>query len=182
LKRACLAVRQIKDLASKITWDFQPVSQGKITGQAYIQAQKFGAKILIADDKRLFCEHKPYIVKVENGAGILSHTIIIATEAEYQRLPLKNLSRFEGLGIYYATTLVDAQSCDGREAIEVGGRNSAGQDAVFLEEGKARSHADKVRWFGQEYVSLFDSPNQRELYDCTLAKHRDHDIGRRQTS
>ena len=59
---------------------------------------------------------------------------------------------------------------------------TAGQAALFLAEGKARSHAEKVRWFDQEYVSLFDSPNQRALYDCTLAKHQDLDIGRRQTS
>lgn len=57
---------------------------------------------------------------------------MIATGAEYRRPSLKNLSRFEGLGIYYATTLVDAQSCDGGEAIVVGGGNSAGQAAVFL--------------------------------------------------
>ena len=59
---------------------------------------------------------------------------------------------------------------------------TAGQAALFLAEGKARSHAEKVRWFDQEYVSLFDSPNQRALYDCTLAKHQDLDIGRILTS
>jgi lysine/ornithine N-monooxygenase len=139
-------------------------------------------QILIAKGTRLLCELKPNIVKVDNGARIPTRTIIITTGAEYRRLPLKNLSRFEGLGIYYATTLVDAQSCDGREAIVVGGGNSAGHAALFLTEGKARSHAEKVRWFDQEYVSLFDSPNQRALYDCTLAKHQDLDIGRILTS
>ena len=73
------------------------------------------------------------------------------------RLPLKNLSRFEGLGIYYATTLVDAQSCHGREAIVVGGGYSAREAALFLADGKARSQVEKVRWSDQEYVSLFDS-------------------------
>lgn len=105
-----------------------------------MQAQKFGAEILIAKGTRLVCEYKPYIVEVENGARIPAHTIVIATGAEYRKPPLKNLSRFEGLGIYYATTLVDAQSCDGGEAIVVGGGNSAGQAAVFLAERAKRVH------------------------------------------
>ncbi len=65
---------------------------------------------------------------------------MIATGAEYRRHPLKNLSRFEGLGIYYATTLVEAQSCDGGEVIVVGGGNSAGQAAVYLAKRAKRVH------------------------------------------
>jgi thioredoxin reductase (NADPH) len=116
------------------------ISGQDLTGRAYLQAQKFGAEILIAKCTRLVCEYKPYVVEVENGARIPARTIMIATGAEYRRPPLKNLSRFEGLGIYYATTLVDAQSCDGGEAIVVGGGNSAGQAAVFLAERAKRVH------------------------------------------
>jgi thioredoxin reductase (NADPH) len=116
------------------------ISGQDLTGRAYLQAQKFGAEILIAKCTRLVCEFKPYVVEVENGARIPARTIMIATGAEYRRPPLKNLSRFEGLGIYYATTLVDAQSCDGGEAIVVGGGNSAGQAAVFLAERAKRVH------------------------------------------
>ena len=111
-----------------------------LTGRAYIQAQKFGAEILISKCTRLICERKPYIIEVENGSRIPARTIVIATGAEYRRPPLKNLSRFEGLGIYYATTLVDAQNCDGGEAIVVGGGNSAGQAAVFLAKRAKRVH------------------------------------------
>lgn len=64
---------------------------------------------------------------------------MIATGAEYRRPPLKNL-RFEGLGIYYATTLVEAQSCDRGEVIMVGGGNSAGQAAEFLAKRAKRVH------------------------------------------
>ena len=116
------------------------ISGQDLTGRAYLQAQKFGAEILIAKGTRLVCEHKPYVVEVENGARIPARTIMIATGAEYRRPPLKNLSRFEGLGIYYATTLVDAQSCDGGEVIVIGGGNSAGQAAVFLAERAKRVH------------------------------------------
>ena len=116
------------------------ISGRDLTGRAYIQAQKFGAEILISKCTRLVCERKPYIVEVENGTRIPARTIVIATGAEYRRPPLKNLSRFEGLGIYYATTLVDAQSCDGGEVIVVGGGNSAGQAAVFLAKRAKRVH------------------------------------------
>jgi len=108
------------------------ISGQDLTGRAYIQAQKFGADILISKCTRLVCEQKPYIIEVENGARIPARTIVIATGAEYRRPLWKNLSRFEGLGIHYATTLVDSQNCNGGEAIVVGGGNSAGQAAVFL--------------------------------------------------
>ena len=65
---------------------------------------------------------------------------MIATGAEYRRLPLENLSRFEGAGVYYGATFVEAQSCGGEEVIVVGGGNSAGQAAVFLAETTKRVH------------------------------------------
>src|SRR3954452_19246927 len=87
------------------------ISGQDLTGRAYLQAQKFGADILIAKCIRLVCEQKPYIIEVANGARIPARNIVIATGVEYRRPSLKNLSHFEGLGIYYATTLVDAQNC-----------------------------------------------------------------------
>ncbi|MFL6489631.1 MAG: FAD-dependent oxidoreductase [Nitrososphaera sp.] len=110
------------------------VSGQELAARAYIQAQKFGAQMLIAKGTRLACDHKPYVVELENGARIQTRTIVIATGAEYRRLPLKNLSRYEGAGAYYGATFVEAQSCNGEEVIVVGGGNSAGQAAVFLGE------------------------------------------------
>jgi thioredoxin reductase (NADPH) len=77
---------------------------------------------------------------VENGARIPARTIVIATGAEYRRPPLENLSRFEGAGVYYGATFVEAQLCSGEEVIVVGGGNSAGQAAVFLAEKTKRVH------------------------------------------
>jgi thioredoxin reductase (NADPH) len=111
-----------------------------LASRAYIQAQKFGADILIAKATRLICDHKPYVVEVENGARIPARTIVIATGAEYRRPPCKNLSRFEGAGVYYGATFVEAQLCGGEEVIVVGGGNSAGQAAVFLAETTKRVH------------------------------------------
>ena len=66
--------------------------------------------------------------------------MIIATGAEYRKLPLPDLARFEGAGVYYAATFMEAQLCAGEEAIVVGGGNSAGQAAVFLAQSAARVH------------------------------------------
>jgi thioredoxin reductase (NADPH) len=109
-----------------------------ITGQdlanrAYAQAQKFGAQVIIASGAtRLTCDRKPYTLEVGNGSRVPARAVIIATGAEYRRLPLDNLSQFEGTGIYYGATFVEAQWCGDEEVIVVGGGNSAGQAAVFL--------------------------------------------------
>lgn len=116
------------------------ISGQELAARAYNQAQKFGAQVLIAKGTRLACDRKPYIVEVENGARIPTRTIMIATGAEYRRPPLENLSRFEGTGVYYGATFVEAQACGGEEVIVVGGGNSAGQAAVFLGEMAKRVH------------------------------------------
>jgi thioredoxin reductase (NADPH) len=116
------------------------ISGQDLAGRAYVQAQKFGTDILIAKATRLICDSKPYIVELESGARIAARTIVIATGAEYRRPPCKNLSRFEGAGVYYGATFVESQLCSGEEVIVVGGGNSAGQAAVFLAETTKRVH------------------------------------------
>jgi len=114
-----------------------------ITGQeladrAFTQAEKFGAELLMARGKRLLCDRKPNIVETDTGARIPARAIVIATGAEYRRPRLENLSRFEGAGIYYGATFVEAQLCTGDEVVVVGGGNSAGQAAVFLAQTASR--------------------------------------------
>jgi thioredoxin reductase (NADPH) len=108
------------------------ISGQELAGRAYVQTQKFGAHMLIAKATQLICDRKPYVIEVENGARIPTRTIVIATGAEYRRPPCQNLSRFEGAGVYYGATFVEAQLCGGEEVIVVGGGNSAGQASVFL--------------------------------------------------
>ena len=108
------------------------ISGQELASRAYLQAQKFGAKMLMAKATELICDRKPYVIQVESGAQIPARTVVIATGAQYRRLPLENLSRFEGAGVYYGATFVEAQLCRGEEVIVVGGGNSAGQAAVFL--------------------------------------------------
>jgi thioredoxin reductase (NADPH) len=108
------------------------ISGQELASRAYLQAQKFGAHMLVARAARLICDSKPYVVELENGTRISTRTVLIATGAQYRKLPLENLSRFEGAGVYYGATFVEAQLCGGEEVIVVGGGNSAGQAAVFL--------------------------------------------------
>ena len=108
------------------------ISGQELAGRAFNQAQKFGAHMLVASAARLICDRKPYVVELENGTRISTRTVLIATGAQYRKLPLENLSRFEGAGVYYGATFVEAQLCGGEEVIVVGGGNSAGQAAVFL--------------------------------------------------
>jgi thioredoxin reductase (NADPH) len=96
--------------------------------------------MLIAKATRLICDRKPYVVVLDNGARISTRTIVIATGAQYRKLPLENLSRFEGAGVYYGATFVEAELCRGEEVIVVGGGNSAGQAAVFLAQTTKHVH------------------------------------------
>ncbi len=89
---------------------------------------------------RLACDRKPYAVELDNGARIPARAVVIATGVEYRRLPLENLARLEGAGVYYAATFVEAQLCGEEEVIVVGGGNSAGQAAVFLAQTAKRVH------------------------------------------
>lgn len=109
------------------------ISGQELAGRAYTQAQKFGAQLIIAKSAtQLVCDRRPYAIAIDNGQRVPARTIIIATGAEYRRLPLGSLSQFEGAGVYYGATFIEAQLCSGEEVVVVGGGNSAGQAAVFL--------------------------------------------------
>ena len=116
------------------------ISGQDLAGRAYLQAQKFGAKMLTAKATRIACDHKPYVVELENKTRIPARNILIATGVQYRKLPLENLSQFDGAGVYYGATFVEAQLCEGDEVIVVGGGNSAGQAAVFLAQTTNRVH------------------------------------------
>jgi thioredoxin reductase (NADPH) len=116
------------------------ISGQELAGRAYTQAEKFGAHMLVAKASRLVCDGRPYVIELENGARISTRTVMIATGVQYRKLPLENLSRFEGAGVYYGATFVEAQLCGGEEVVVVGGGNSAGQAAVFLAQNAKRVH------------------------------------------
>ena len=109
------------------------ISGQELAGNAYTQAQKFGAQLLIAKQaKGLACDRRPYALKLDEEEKIPARTIVIATGAQYRKLQLENLSKFEGAGVYYSATHLESQLCGGEDVVVVGGANSAGQAAVFM--------------------------------------------------
>jgi thioredoxin reductase (NADPH) len=117
------------------------VSGQELASRALTQAQKFGAQIMIAKDAvSLACDRRPYGVRLGDGPVVSGRTVILATGAEYRRLAIENLSRFQSAGVYYTATPMEAQLCAGEEVVVVGGGNSAGQAAVFLTTTTRRVH------------------------------------------
>ena len=95
-----------------------------------------------------------HIVEVDNGARIQARSVVIATGVEYRKLALSNLSRFEGAGIYYGATFVEAQLCAGDEVIVVGGGNAA-DPAIFLAQTTKRVYlVVRSGRLGPDHVTL----------------------------
>lgn len=115
------------------------ISGLELTARAYAQAQKFGARVQIAKAATgLSCGQRPYAVLLDGGSRVAARAIVIASGAEYRRLALADRPRFEGAGVYYGATPMEAQLCVGEDVVVVGGGNSAGQAAVFLSQTAKR--------------------------------------------
>jgi thioredoxin reductase (NADPH) len=109
------------------------ISGADLTRNATLQAQRFGARLSVPDrvvGLRLDRGHR--VLVLENGAEIRSRCVLVASGVEYGRLDIEGLRDFEGAGVYYAATEMEASLCRGDEVVVVGGGNSAGQAVVFL--------------------------------------------------
>jgi len=116
------------------------ISGRDLAQRAYLQAEKFGAHV--ASERRalqLDCSGRIYAVRA-GSAQVRARSVVIATGAKYRKLPLANVEMFEGRGVYYGATGMEAQMCSGDEVVVVGGGNSAGQAAVFLAGHAAHVH------------------------------------------
>jgi thioredoxin reductase (NADPH) len=117
------------------------ISGLELTGRAYAQALKFGAHLVVAKPATgLTCDGHRYAIEIDARTQVSARAVIIATGAQYRKPDLENLSAFEGSGIYYGATPMEAQLCVGEEVVVVGGGNSAGQAAVFLSGTARRVH------------------------------------------
>jgi thioredoxin reductase (NADPH) len=117
------------------------ISGNELAGRAAAQAQKFGAKVLIANTvTKLNCDKRPYELTVDCGQTIRARSVVIASGAQYNKPEIDNLKKFEGQGIYYGATYIEAQLCGKDDAIVVGGGNSAGQAAVYLSQTAGKVH------------------------------------------
>jgi thioredoxin reductase (NADPH) len=109
------------------------VSGAELTERAIIQAEKFGAS-LTAPCTAVSLGHRAghLVVRLSDGSEVAGRAVIAATGASYRRLEASRLSDFEGNGVYYAATEMEARMCGPSPVVIVGGGNSAGQAAIFL--------------------------------------------------
>src|SRR5262249_40922870 len=115
------------------------VSGQELASGALLQAQKFGAELVVARTAvALECDRLPYRVRLGPDVRVAARTVVIATGVNYNRPDIPDLLRFEGVGVYYGATPVEKLLCQGEDVIVVGGANSAGQAAIYLSEAKRR--------------------------------------------
>ncbi|HET9157821.1 MAG TPA: FAD-dependent oxidoreductase, partial [Myxococcaceae bacterium] len=116
----------------------------ELTGRGFTQAQKFGAEFAMpAVVAGLSCEAgrpvgQPLALQLEDGRSVFSRAVVIASGARYRRPAIPELSAFEGRGISYWASPIEARGCRGKDVILIGGGNSAGQAAVYLSGHAAR--------------------------------------------
>ncbi|TPQ30279.1 thioredoxin reductase [Bradyrhizobium guangdongense] len=119
------------------------ISGQALAGRAFTQAQKFGADIMIPMTvKSLDCSRSnsgAFSLALDCGDLLRSRSVVVASGARYRRPEIENLDKFEGRGVWYWASPVEAKLCAGEEVALVGAGNSAGQAAVFLS-----GHAKKV--------------------------------------
>lgn len=158
------------------------ISGQALAQRALTQAEKFGAVLAVAcRATRLICAQLPYRVEVEGGANFSARAVVIASGAEYRRLDLANLERFEGAGVYYGATFLEAQRCASDEVIVIGGGNSAGQAAMFLAQTSRHVHvlirAESLAASMSNYLirRIEESPNVTLHARCELVELRGGD-------
>ena len=109
------------------------ISGAELTQRAVIQAQKFGARLTAPCTAKSLRENGGYlVVELSDGSEVAARAVVAATGASYRRLDATRLGDFEGRGVYYAATDMEARQCRGAPVVIVGGGNSAGQAAIYL--------------------------------------------------
>src|SRR6184192_3552419 len=118
------------------------ISGQALAGRAFTQAQKFGADTMIPMSvKALDCARRDgdFALALDGGETLRARSVVVASGARYRRPEIENLGTFEGRGVWYWASPIEARLCANQDVILVGGGNSAGQSAVFLS-----GHARKV--------------------------------------
>jgi len=113
------------------------ISGEDLTARAAIQAQRLGARLNApCEVAGLRVEHGFHVIVLADGSELPCRAVIVASGARYRRLAVEGLEQFEGAGVYYAATDLEARICGGFDVIVVGGGNSAGQAAIYLSQQK----------------------------------------------
>ncbi len=141
------------------------LSGSDLAARATLQAQKFGVQLQIPSKVTgLAFENNHNVLSLSTGEKIAAKAVLIASGAEYKKLEVKDLEKFEGRGIYYAATAMEAAFCKNESIAVVGGGNSAGQAAVFLSE-----HAKKIFLIvrGSDLAITMSKYLEQRIRDCS---------------
>src|SRR5271163_1965536 len=115
------------------------ISGGDLTTRAGVQALRLGARLNSpCEVVGLRSEGSFHVIVLKDGSEIPTRAVIVASGARYRRLAVEDLDRFEGAGVYYAATDLEARVCDGMSVLVIGGGNSAGQAAIYLAQSNCR--------------------------------------------
>jgi thioredoxin reductase (NADPH) len=149
------------------------ISGSELANNAYIQAQKFGCTISIPHvAKSLSYKNNVFHLELDSGQIIKGNTVIAATGANYRKLEIENLKDYEGKGVYYGATNMEAQHISGKEIIIVGGGNSAGQAAIFLSQRASKVHLvirrdDLIETMSSYLINRIENEKKIEVHTNT---------------
>jgi thioredoxin reductase (NADPH) len=142
------------------------ISGHDLTGRGLVQAQKFGAEMEITlEAVRLECAVTPFGIELSDGRTVRAIMVLLASGARYRRPDVPHLADFEGKGVWYWASPVEARLCRQEEIVLIGGGNSAGQAAVFLRQFAARI------WMLVRGPSLMESMSQYLIDRIAAAKN-----------
>ncbi len=152
------------------------ISGSDLVWRGEVQAMKFGSRFAMprratALERR---DDGSFCVTLDGHQPICANAVIIATGVQYRRLPIDRLEEFEGSGIYYAATDMEARFCRNTEAVVIGGGNSAGQAAMFL--SRAASHVHLLVRGDSLAASMSDYLRSRLEADPRVSIHYNHDV------
>jgi|HubBroStandDraft_2_1064218.scaffolds.fasta_scaffold00318_16 thioredoxin reductase (NADPH) len=145
------------------------ISGGDLTSRAAVQAMRLGARLNApCEVVGLRAEGSFHVIVLRDGSEIPTRAVIVASGARYQRLPVDDLERFEGAGVYYAATDLEARVCGGSPVLVIGGGNSAGQAAIYLSQGKcgvtlAIRREDLTQTMSQYLIERIEADSNIEL-------------------
>ena len=157
------------------------VSGQELANRAQVQAQKFGARLAIARDAVAIHQiDGVHQLTLAGGTTVRSRAVVIATGAQYRKLAVENFARFEGQGIQYAATAMEAAFCRNQEVAVVGAGNSAGQAAIFLSGSARQVHllfrgASLADTMSNYLVTRIEHSARITLHSCTEIERLDGD-------
>ncbi len=148
------------------------ISGEDLTGRAAVQAMRLGARLNApCEVAGLRTESGFHVIVLADGSEIPTRAVIVASGARYQRLAVKDLNRFEGAGVYYAATDLEARVCNGTSVLVIGGGNSAGQAALYLAQSNcgvtiAIRREDLAQSMSQYLIERIEADPKIDLLTC----------------